>query len=146
MHKRVTQPAPRHAAPHNAGFTLIELLVVITIISILAALLLPALARAREQANRVACGSNMKQLGLVFLMFADEHGGQLPPGAPNEYWGEEWVNYTYDNVDLSGNYPRNLIRNNYIFDAKGVYPDYLSTLRVLVCPSALAFRTVSKDR
>lgn len=130
----------------NAAFTLLELLVVITIISILAALLLPALARAREQANRIACASNMKQLGLVFLMFADEHGGQLPAGAPNQYWGEDWVNYIYDNVDLSGSYPKNLIRNNYIFDAKGVYPDYLTDLRVLVCPSSLALRTVPKDR
>jgi prepilin-type N-terminal cleavage/methylation domain-containing protein/prepilin-type processing-associated H-X9-DG protein len=151
MYQRVSQTAQRHAAPHDAtahsaAFTLIELLVVITIISILAALLLPALARAREQANRISCASNMKQMGLVFLMFADEHGGQLPPGAPNQYWGEQWADYTYDNVDLSGNYPRNLIRNNYIFDAKTVYNDYLTDLRVLVCPSSLALRTAPRDR
>lgn len=128
------------------GFTLLELLVVITIISILAALLLPALARAREQARRVSCSSNMKQLGLVFMMFADENGDRFPPGAPNRYWGEDWVNYSYDNVDLSGNYPDNLVRNNYIFDARLLYPEYLSDLRVLVCPSAAGVRTTPVDR
>ena len=133
--------------PTDAAFTLLELLVVITIISILAALLLPALARAREQANRIACASNMKQLGYTFLMFSDEHGGQLPSGSPNQYWGEQWVDYTYNNIDISGSYPKNLIRNNYIFDAKQVYPDYLDDLRVLVCPSAIALRTTSqRDR
>jgi len=131
----------------NSGFTLLELLVVITIISILAALLLPALARAREQARRIACASNMKQLGLVFFMFADENGGKFPAGAPNHYWGEDWVSYTYNDIDLSGNYPDNLIRNNYIFDAEVLYPEYLSSLEILVCPSAAAgTRTTPIDR
>ncbi|MCX5769767.1 MAG: DUF1559 domain-containing protein [Candidatus Hydrogenedentes bacterium] len=60
------------------GFTLIELLFVIALIGILAAILLPALARARENARRVSCANNLSQLGLILHMFADENDGKLP--------------------------------------------------------------------
>ena len=69
------------AAPRGrrrAGFTLVELLVVIAIIAILASLLLPTLARAKQRSQRAACVSNLKQIGLAFLLYLDDHRDRFP--------------------------------------------------------------------
>ena len=89
----------------NKGFTLSELLVVIAIIAILASLLLPALAKAKEQANRAGCKSNLRQITLGTIYYCDDHDGRmlqvLGPGKP--YWFHAIAPYLGDKryVNLS---------------------------------------------
>src|SRR5208282_1764948 len=78
-----------HHGNDEQGFTLIELLVVIAIIAILAALLLPALAVAKEKGRQTSCINNVGQQTLAVLMYADEHGDTLPPTAYDDETGNE---------------------------------------------------------
>ncbi len=77
--------------PKRSGFTLIELLVVIAIIAILAAMLLPALARAKEKAIRTQCMSNMHQFGIAFFIYASDNKDHLPIAPPQTSNNGAWL-------------------------------------------------------
>jgi prepilin-type N-terminal cleavage/methylation domain-containing protein len=127
------------AKPSVAAFTLIELLVVIAIIAILAALLLPALARAKERAARIACVSNFRQLGIAIAMYTNDSNEMMPWCQWYNDYGPSWIYMPHplgsapDPYTLVGN---ELIDNtNAIpYIEQGVYYAYIRSRAVYYCP------------
>jgi prepilin-type processing-associated H-X9-DG protein len=101
-------------------------LVVIAIIGILAAILLPALARARESARRASCQNNLKQMGLVFKMYANESKGQIYPRQ------HEW------------NCEGDRLGSEFIPNFFQIYPEYMTDAGITLCPSATTGNDVAE--
>ncbi len=117
--------------PTRRGFTLIELLVVIAIIAILAAILFPVFAKAREKARQISCLNNMKQLSLGFVQYMSDNDGVTPlasdgmGGNATATQGPGWMYYT--------GFVNN--PNNTVFDpTKGSLYGYVKSAAVYVCP------------
>lgn len=119
----------KRTASHETGFTVLELLVVICIIAILAALLFPTFTLAREKAHQASCASNMRQLGIAAMLYAQDHDEHLPgatdgPVGVNRSGG--WV--FYSQYQESG--------TPSVFDVtKGSVFPYVRDIRIYICPS-----------
>jgi prepilin-type N-terminal cleavage/methylation domain-containing protein len=127
---RTQTAASRTSTPRfsETAFTLIELLVVIAIIAILAALLLPALGRAKTKAQGIKCMSNMKQLMLAFKLYTDDYNGYF---FPNTYGGDGWVKGT---LDYNGGNPSNWDLDTLLNPQTAVLGPYTKNPGIYLCP------------
>ncbi len=125
----------------DGGFTLIELLVVIAIIAILAAMLLPALAKAKIKAQGIQCMSNLKQLQLACLMYPDDNNGILAPSGDNNdiAWVMGWLDFAPNNP---ANYDLKLLT-----DPKyAMFANYIKNAGVYKCPADQSTTLVGSQR
>ena len=138
---RERPPFILHPSSLINGFTLIELLVVIAVIAVLMAILMPALQRAKEQGKRAACLSNLKQLGLAWMLYAEDYDGNIVNGAagfenmsdprhPNE---EPWVGRCWGN--FSAGEPLDEEAQEEGIKSGALWP-YVPSLNLYRCPTA----------
>jgi prepilin-type N-terminal cleavage/methylation domain-containing protein/prepilin-type processing-associated H-X9-DG protein len=111
----------------RSGFTLIELLVVIAIIAILAAILFPVFAKAREKARQASCESNANQIGLALIQYTQDYDEKFPPvagigvGSDNNQYTTDWGTSWYPKTGVT---------------VPGLIQSYMKNNQVFVCPSA----------
>jgi prepilin-type N-terminal cleavage/methylation domain-containing protein/prepilin-type processing-associated H-X9-DG protein len=120
---------------HKKAFTLIELLVVIAIIAILAAILFPVFARARENARRASCLSNLKQIGLGEIMYRQDYDGHFVPGIYLDSTHSPVADTDKSRPSGKFNVNYNSSTNHWISWMDLIYP-YVNNLQIFVCPSA----------
>ena len=110
-------------------FTLIELLIVIAIIAILAAMLLPALSKARERAKTITCTSNLKQLAMVVKMYGDDYKEEMPPPPMSDVYPGRWV-YWMGGSSSNGEF---YLKNPSLGDL--LYRNYIKNWKQTYCPA-----------
>lgn len=124
------RPRPPHSNSRPRGFTLIELLIVVAIIGILAALLFPAFSRARENARRASCQSNLKQIGLGILQYTMDNDERYPYPNSDEVGGANTRTYYIDGFG-----PYQATGNDWPSWRSQIYT-YVHSAEVYACPSA----------